>query len=212
MEERQRSCEAKFEQVKLGATFHSIVRCFAVFPPSNKLGLSYSSSNRDIRRKAFPPCPYLSWALFHDAPLFTNKRGQSIEWPALSWLFLGLALFEKQRTLAGHLTSAVMTEANTCSIEGSTNGCGTEAKQHRNRPFVLFCSEHEREICIQKCTWHFYFNNTCFFKRVCSGFKMEQTLLAFLRVCIHVPACSAQMAQRIRKVMQRRNMVLTLLQ
>lgn len=60
-------------------------------------------------------------------------------------LKLGCSLFlfcvwKAAHTLTGHLTSAVMTEANTCSIENSTNGSSTRAKQHWNNPFFfLFC-------------------------------------------------------------------------
>lgn len=115
---------------------------------SRKARRCCSSSNKHIKRKAlFSPrlSPLsLSEALSHDAPLFANKRGQPIEVTRLE-LAVSLVLFsiwKAAHTLTGHLASAVMTEANTCSIQNSTSGCGNRLREGSTtlkQPFfVLF--------------------------------------------------------------------------
>lgn len=90
---------------------------------------------------------FLSRTLSHHAPPFANKRGQPIEVPRLKLAVSPLlfSIWKAAHTLTGHLASAVMTEANTWSIQNSTNGCGNRLGEESKTtlgqpPFVMFFS------------------------------------------------------------------------
>lgn len=88
-----------------------------------------------------------------------------------------------------------MTEANTCSIQNSTNGCGDRlGEESKTTAFLLFCLFGEVSAGGRggrRSTGNiFYFNRTCVCKRGCSSFKARcralyssKLLFAFLHTC-----------------------------
>lgn len=147
---------------------------------SQKAQRCYSSSNKHIKTKAFSlRLPSLSQALSHDAPLFANKRGQPIEVTRLK-LVVPLVLFsiwKAAHTLTDHLASAVMTEANTCSIQNSTNRRGNRLGKESSSTKTASLCFFPMWMCglqgeVHKTFLFRQYTCLCDFNCVCSNFKV----------------------------------------
>lgn len=83
-----------------------------------------------------------------------------------------------------------MTEANTCSIQNSTNGCGDRlGEESKTTAFLLFCLFGEVSAGgrggRRSAGNIFYFNRTCVCKRGCSSFKARCRRCTVQSFCLH---------------------------